>query len=569
MKISFENKLIILFTFIIVGIVVAGIATFKNNQSEKDTYNSGKRTRDVLYESEQILSSIQDIVLSSRGFVITGESNFLRPFENDSIIIYQHYNNLKNLIEDNPSQHARVNLLKHMLDERIKYSYLSVDLRKEKGFEAAQHFIAVGKGKYFMVSIKKLIDVIQEQENQLQQKQKVSDLRSTKNFSRSFYFLTGTILLLLIFVLYIIRHNLQLKEKSAEVVAKSEQKLRNLINISPVGISLSTVNGNILEPNQAIIDMFGMASKEEFMKSNAADYYVNKNDRSRMLEQFKEDGFIKTFEVELKRKNGEHFWASNSIAPFKLPNDEMALLFATLDITNIKNVEEQLKAVNKELVGFSYSVSHDLRAPLRAVGGYAKILQDDYGHNLDLEGIDLLHRIMNNSKKMGALIDDLLTFSRLGRKEVSKAVINMTNLANLVVKEEVEVDAKKKEIVIHELSPAFGDQGLIKQVWINLISNAVKYSRNKSKPHIELGSYTKDNMTVYYVKDNGAGFDMQYYHKLFGVFQRLHSEKEFEGTGIGLAIVQKIINRHKGTVWAESKVEEGSCFYFTLPIINT
>jgi PAS domain S-box-containing protein len=226
----------------------------------------------------------------------------------------------------------------------------------------------------------------------------------------------------------------------------------------------------------------------------------------------------------------------------------------------------QLESANKELGSFSYSVSHDLRAPIRAINGYAKILEEDYSEKFDPEGTKVLHSIMQNSKKMGQLIDDLLAFSKLGRKEVTVSQINMDDLVKLV-REELLVEEGENipEFNIKELPPAKGDQSLIKQVWINLISNAIKYSKYKIKTNIEIGAYEKDNFVVYNVKDYGAGFDMQYYDKLFGVFQRLHSQEEFEGTGIGLAIVQKIVHRHNGTVWAESILNEGTCFYFSLP----
>jgi light-regulated signal transduction histidine kinase (bacteriophytochrome) len=170
---------------------------------------------------------------------------------------------------------------------------------------------------------------------------------------------------------------------------------------------------------------------------------------------------------------------------------------------------------------------------------------------------------------MGTLIDDLLAFSRLGRKVVPSSEINMAVLVKSVREEELLNNPKEIEFEIKELLPAKGQQALIKQVWVNLISNAIKYSQHKPKTKIEIGSYQKNNQVVYYIKDNGVGFDMQYYSKLFGVFQRLHSQEEFEGTGIGLAIVQKIIQRHNGTVWAESKLNEGACFYFSLPTINS
>jgi len=230
----------------------------------------------------------------------------------------------------------------------------------------------------------------------------------------------------------------------------------------------------------------------------------------------------------------------------------------------------QLESVNKELESFSYSVSHDLRAPIRAINAYTKILMEDYSEKMDTDGAKVLHSIMRNSKKMGELIDDLLAFSKLGRKQVTVSEINMTALVNLV-REELLFDEGEMipEFDVSTLPPVKGDQALIKQVWINLISNAIKYSKYNSKIHIGIGAFEKDNHLVYFVKDDGAGFDMQYYDKLFGVFQRLHSQEEFEGTGIGLAIVQKIVHRHNGKVWAESKLNEGASFYFSLPAVKT
>ena len=230
----------------------------------------------------------------------------------------------------------------------------------------------------------------------------------------------------------------------------------------------------------------------------------------------------------------------------------------------------QLETVNKELGSFSYSVSHDLRAPIRAINGYTRILMEDYSEKFDADGTKVLHSLIHSSKKMGELIDDLLAFSKLGRKQVTFSEINMTALVKLVREELIFEDGENiPQFNVNMLPPAKGDQALIKQVWINLISNAIKYSKHKTKTNIEIGAYKKDSLVVYYVKDEGAGFDMEYYDKLFGVFQRLHSQEEFEGTGIGLAIVQKIVNRHNGTVWAESTLNKGACFYFSLPGINT
>jgi signal transduction histidine kinase len=226
----------------------------------------------------------------------------------------------------------------------------------------------------------------------------------------------------------------------------------------------------------------------------------------------------------------------------------------------------QLEAANKELEAFSYSVSHDLRAPLRAIDGFSRILLEDSIENLDEEGKRVLNVIRNNTQKMGQLIDDLLVFSRLGRQEIKKSDIDMGKLATSVFKElRLSAPERKIKLNIKTLSSSQGDSSMIRQVFTNLLSNAVKFTRPKDTAAVEVGGSEEKTESIYYVKDNGVGFDMQYVNKLFGVFQRLHSTTEFEGTGVGLAIVQRIIHRHGGRVWGEGKVGEGATFYFSLP----
>lgn len=225
----------------------------------------------------------------------------------------------------------------------------------------------------------------------------------------------------------------------------------------------------------------------------------------------------------------------------------------------------QLEEVNKELESFSYSVSHDLRAPVRALVGFSKMLEEDYQGSLDDEGKRLLGIIRKNALKMGTLIDDLLEFSKMGRKEIKKTRVEVQPMVKSISDEIVDVNKYNAEVIINPLTPVQADQALLTQVWINLISNALKYSAKKEQPKVEVGSYTDKNEIIYYVKDNGAGFDMEYADKLFGVFQRLHKANEFEGTGVGLAIVHRIVTKHGGRVWAEAKPNEGAIFSFALP----
>jgi signal transduction histidine kinase len=231
----------------------------------------------------------------------------------------------------------------------------------------------------------------------------------------------------------------------------------------------------------------------------------------------------------------------------------------------IRERTRELEAANNELESFSYSVSHDLRAPLRSLDGYSRVLIEDYGPKLDDEGKRVLSVIMKNAQKMGQLIDDLLSFSRLGKQNVTKVTLDMNAISERVVEELRQHQKKEAEVRIEPLLKAQGDSSMIRQVMTNLVSNALKYSMKKEKPVIEIGGYTENNTNVYFVKDNGAGFDMKYYDKLFGVFQRLHTGTDFEGTGVGLALVYRIVTKHGGNVWAEGKVDQGATFYFSLP----
>jgi signal transduction histidine kinase len=226
----------------------------------------------------------------------------------------------------------------------------------------------------------------------------------------------------------------------------------------------------------------------------------------------------------------------------------------------------QLEQANKELEGFSYSVSHDLRAPLRAVVGFSKILIEDHAGQVGEDAVRKLNVIQSEAHRMGQLIDDLLAFSRLGRKAMNMIELDMTELARATYAGlNGQYQVAPVDLRLGSLPRAKGDRVLLGQVWANLLSNAVKFSSKREKPVVEVSAISDEKEHIYFVRDNGAGFDPRYQNKLFGVFQRLHSANEFSGTGVGLALVQRIVSRHGGRVWADSKPGEGATFYFTLP----
>jgi PAS domain S-box-containing protein len=340
--------------------------------------------------------------------------------------------------------------------------------------------------------------------------------------------------------------------------------------------------GRIVDANEKAVIAYGY-TRDELLQLNLRDLRSpeTKAILDAQLKQVEEsNGFV--FETVHQRKDGTTFPVENSARVIEVEGRTFYLNIIR-DITERKRAEEeicklneeleqrviertsQLEAANKELESFSYSVSHDLRTPLRAIDGFSGLVLEEYYDKLDAEGKRLLNIIRDNTQNMGQLIDDLLSFSRVGRQQITKSHIDMGKLAKGVFEELKTITPERMlQLDIKELPAALGDQPMIRQVIVNLLSNAIKFTRPREPSIIEVGGWSKENENIYYVKDNGVGFDIKYVNKLFGVFQRLHTRSEFEGTGVGLAIVQRIIHRHGGRVWAEGEVDKGATFYFTL-----
>jgi PAS domain S-box-containing protein len=291
--------------------------------------------------------------------------------------------------------------------------------------------------------------------------------------------------------------------------------------------------------------------------------------------------------ILVERQTLSKYHTLMKVVPLRDGSDQIfAIMFVLIDVTQIKEAQLQLIRINdaleqkvdertaqlkeaiKQLESFSYSVSHDLRAPLRAISGYTGILKEDYSSVVNNKEFDrLIDVVISSAATMEKLIHDLLAFSKLERKELKASLVDMDALVKEILEELVAQEGSRKlDIVVANLSDAWGDSALLRQVWINLLSNAVKYSSKKEFTRIEIGCTQENGLVRYSVSDNGAGFDMKYVEKLFGVFQRLHSMTEFEGTGVGLALVKSIILRHGGKVWAEAEEGKGATFYFTLPL---
>jgi len=372
------------------------------------------------------------------------------------------------------------------------------------------------------------------------------------------------------------------RKRVEDELAEAAFQWQTTFNAVGDGICLIDNNQRILRTNKAMGELFQKTEQE--MTGRYCYEIVHGTNKP-----MKECPILKMMETR-KRESAEikisGKWFDVTVDPCFNADGQMAgAIHLVRDITERKQAQEEvallnemlekrvltrtaeLEASNRELEAFSYTVSHDLRSPLRAIDGFTNILTEEHGERLDEEGKKVCRMICENARKMGQLIDDLLAFSRLGRTGMNIAPVNMKQVIEAVYMELTTPDLRAKtDFSVDELPIVMADHAMVRQVWFNLLSNALKFSGRRDRPVIKITFQQVKDDFQFAIGDNGVGFDMKFAHKLFGVFQRLHGASEFEGTGVGLAIVNRIIQRHGGTIWGESVIDEGAKFYFTLPV---
>jgi signal transduction histidine kinase/CHASE3 domain sensor protein len=551
-------------------------------------------TQQVRASLGQLDASISDANAQQRNYLLSGKPEYLQDYKRDADEAVQRAKGLAELISANPAQLQRLKELQVLIGERLAVLERVTATFEQSGLAAAQALIASGEGRQLMSAIHDSVAKMDSVEEDLL-KSRSSD-SATKQF--------GTLLSLLVtlavavagfMVLYNgIQWELAIRTQAEDELRRSRAQIQSLFESLPGLYLVLTTDLKIVAASDAYLKAT-MTRREQIIGHDLFEVFPDNPAETAAADT------MAIQKYDIRRPDGvfeERFWSPIN-SPLLGPDGQMEYIIHRVeDVTEfvhqkmkpegsnaelsarlarmeaetfqstqkVQEAKWQLEAVNKELESFSYSVSHDLRAPLRHIHGYVEMLTEATKGQLSDKAQRYLKTITDASGEMGQLIDDLLAFSRMGRTEMREDAVDLNRTVQAAL-QELEMVTKDRNIIwkIAALPFAAGDPSMLRQVFSNLIGNAVKYSRPRDPAEIEIGcDGDESGRRIYFVRDNGAGFDMKYAHKLFGVFQRLHRADEFEGTGIGLATVQRILTRHGDRIWAESAPDKGATFYFTL-----
>lgn len=571
---SIRQKMLLLFALSLGGIILTGYFVNKNNRQFIESAKWIRHTEQVIHQSHAILMHDKEIEIASKGYYVSRDLAFLRYIDTSAKNIFVNIALLKFLTADNPLQQLRIDSIEGYMHKHIGLASKAA-IPGDKIFLLAPAYAADPSGLYYNYHIHRILTDIEDDENKLLEERKSSNLHSAF-MSHNFYLVILMIIITLTVILFIGASLYILSQDHAKEIEQLNTELEHkVIN--------RTAELTEREKTLALQNDEKGKRAAELVIANHELLFQNTEKEKRAAELFIANSELKFQNGEKKKRADELLIANTELAFQNKEKEKRAielsaanhdLHIAEADIRKLNDELEkkvlkrtaELEAVNKELKSFSYSVSHDLCSPLRIVQGFAQLLRDDYAAQLPDDAKEIVSDIMVNTQRMEKLINHLLAFSQIGQTELQKTKIPMREMVRSICS---ETKTANMRFIINKLPDVDGDEIAIRQVWVNLISNAVKYSGRSRNPIIEIGSTTDGHDTTYYVKDNGAGFDMRHVDKLFGVFQRLHSEDEFQGTGVGLAIVHRIITKHGGRVWAEGKINQGATFYFSLPVLAT
>lgn len=577
-----ENLPNIVFAAGVLLLVLSGLASITNTRRATKTNAQVTQTYDAIWNLQAIMLEVQQNVSGYRGFALTGQERFVEPLARSRTQLQISLNALQRQSQDQTERKTNLAILETLLERRIGMADEKIAIRREQGLDAVAQAVASGEGDRLNSQIRNHIETMQQFEKQLLTQYQAGARSSTNNAYVALGF-SGVIgLSLMLSVLLDLRRQIAQRRR----VETDRDRMISILEATPDLVAMADPQAHIFYMNRAGRTITGIGDRpvSQFHLADLYPAWASQLLFGQGIPEALEWGAWSGETVLLGADKAE-IPVSQVIVCHRDEQDNVGFLSIIIrDISRRKQIEAELgryrdqleamvqdrttelKAINQELEAFAYSVSHDLRAPLRAIDGFSQALLEDYADRLDEEGRLYLNRVRAATQRMGLLIDDLLTLSRISRAALNPQMVDLSHLAREAVRHLREADPRRRiETNVQDGLRARGDRGLLKVALENLLDNAWKYTARQEHPGIDFGGLERDGEIIYYVRDNGAGFDMLHAGKLFGAFQRLHHRDEFEGTGIGLATVKRIVHRHGGQIWAESEPGKQTTFYFTLP----
>lgn len=583
MKWSLNPKITAGFAVALVILAASQFISYRSTYQLIQTSQRVTHTQQVLESLENVLVTMDDAETGQRGYLLTGQESYLEPYNGARKRLAGVMETLDELTPESSERQRDLESLSRMIKRKQQELAATITLKKAGKTEEASRLVLSNQGKQEMDDIRSLINRMRANEKARMAARSAQWEASSRRTTRVVVFGVAVAFLFLLAAILALNSEASERIRAQRNLQKSQARTKMLTDsITDYAILMLNPEGKILSWSPGATEILGY--KQEEMVGQFFSRFFLPDDVTAGVPQKELEKVLVTGRAEVEgwrvRKDGSRFW-SNSVMVAIRGNQGQLQGFSKVmrDITERKTAQEEieslnrdlaqraseLEAANKELEAFTYSVSHDLRAPLRHIDGFSQLLVDEYGPKLPEDVCRYLDRIQNGARQMGQLVDELLTLARIGRKEIRLQVTGLTSVVESVVNDlKTEIDGRAVQWKIAQLPYVECDPTLLKQVFANLLSNAVKYTRPRDPAVIEVGSVQENATSTIFVRDNGVGFSMKYADKLFGVFQRLHRAEDFEGTGIGLATVQRIIHKHGGRIWAEAELDKGATFYFTL-----
>jgi len=537
----------------------------------------------VLESLDEILVTMDAVEIGQRGYLLTGKEVYLQPYEDAKDRLPKVLTTLDELTPYDSDRQRNLEKLTSLIIQKQQELAAGIAMKRANKTDEASWLIMSGLGKKEMDDIRALIARMRKSE-EARMATRIA-LWEAGARRTAHVVILGVAVASIFLLTAILALNSETSERSRaeNALRKSQTRTKMLADSIPdYAILMLDIEGRVLSWSPGARKILGY--KQEEVLGQSYSRFFPPGDASagvpnQELEKVTVNGRVET-EGWRVRKDGSRFWSNSVMVAIRDDEGQLQGFSKVMrDVTEQKAAQEKieklnqdleqrasdLEAANKELEAFTYSVSHDLRAPLRHIDGFSQLLVDEHGPQLPAEVRRYLDRIQNGARQMGQLVDELLNLSRIGRREIGLQVTGLDSVVGQVVSElKMEIDGRKVDWKIASLPYVECDPTLMRQVFANLLSNAVKYTRPRDPAIIEVGTVQENGAPAIFVRDNGVGFSMKYADKLFGVFQRLHRAEDFEGTGIGLATVQRIIHKHGGRIWAEAELDKGATFYFTL-----